>query len=467
MIMEGIKEKTAEDFLKNLIYGTKFENHLFLAGGYVRDEILGLDPKDLDVVIDLPNGGIEFTIWAAKKTGNYKENSNPVIFPTYGTSKWVLTGIQHRGIDLSSIDVECVMTRGEKYTVGSRKPEVHYSDLKTDVERRDATVNSLLKNISTGEILDLTGRGKSDINRGIMRTPLNPDITFSDDPLRMLRFIRQSTKYGWEISEESLEGIRRNAKSLINISKERVRDEINKILLTKNPRKGFELLRDIGLLPYVAQEFQQAVGMTQNIHHKEDVFDHTLSVLQGTKPELVTRLMALFHDIGKVVTRSETPTGVHFYGHEDAGTDVAERIMQSLKYPTELIQAVKLGIKNHMRLKQGGDDAVKLSDKALRKFKLELGDQLEHVLNVIHADNTAHADASAMPNQIDNVRRRLDALDIQVTKPQLPINGNDLIQLGIPPGPKIGKILSAITDAWYENPKISKEEALQIAKSLV
>jgi tRNA nucleotidyltransferase (CCA-adding enzyme) len=245
-----------------------------------------------------------------------------------------------------------------------------------------------------------------------------------------------------------------------------VRDEINKILVTSNPRKGFELLRDTGLLQYVSPEFQQAVGMTQNVHHKEDVFNHILTVLQNTQPELVRRLIALFHDIGKVATRSETPTGVHFYGHEDAGADMAEKIMISLKYPSELINAVKMGVKNHMRLKQGGDDAIKLSDKALRKFKIELGDNLEHVLDVIHADNIAHADASAMPNQINNIRRRLDTLDLQVKKPQLPINGNDLIQIGIPAGPKIGQILAAITDAWFDNPNISKEDAIQIAKQI-
>jgi putative nucleotidyltransferase with HDIG domain len=156
--------------------------------------------------------------------------------------------------------------------------------------------------------------------------------------------------------------------------------------------------------------------MTQNVHHKEDVFGHILTVLQGTNPDLVTRLIALFHDIGKVVTRSETPTGVHFYGHEDVGADVAEKIMRDLKYPTELVDAVKLGVRNHMRLKSGGDEA-NLTDKTLRKFKIALGDQLEQVLDVIHADNVAHADASAMPNQVEKVRQRLKTLDVQVKKP--------------------------------------------------
>jgi tRNA nucleotidyltransferase (CCA-adding enzyme) len=247
---------------------------------------------------------------------------------------------------------------------------------------------------------------------------------------------------------------------------ERVRDELNKILVTEDPARGIRLLRDSGLLPHVSKELQQAVGMTQNVHHKDDVFDHTMEVLSGTRPELIRRLMALFHDIGKVATRIETPTGVHFYGHEDVGAEVVEKIMRNLKYPSDLIDAVKIGVKNHMRLKSGGD-AANLSDKTLRKFKIALGDQLEQVLDVIHADNTAHADASSMPNQIERVRQRLQALDIQVKKPNLPINGNDLIQMGVPKGPLFSTILSAVTDAWFGNPNITREEAIAIAKTMI
>jgi poly(A) polymerase len=463
LILEGIKEKTAIEFIKNSIVGTKFENRVFIAGGFVRDELLGIDPKDIDLVIDLPNGGIEFAEWITKK---YNLHS-PVSFPTFGTSKFDLKNITYNGIDLSSIDIECVMPRGEKYSDGSRKPSVHFSNLKSDAERRDSTVNSLLKNISTGEVLDLTGKGIKDLHNGILRTPLDPDITFSDDPLRMLRFIRQSTKYNWEIESESFDGIKRNAHKIKNISKERIRDEINKILLTNSPKRGFHLLRDSGLLSHIFKEFQLAVNMTQNVHHLETVFDHTLSVLQSTNPDLITRLMALFHDVGKIATRSETPSGIHFYGHEKVGEEIAEKIMRELKYPNDLINAVKLGVRNHMRLKHGKDSA-NITDKTLRKFKIEMGDQLERILDLIHADNISHADASNMPNQINFVRSKLNALDIKNKKPQLPINGLDLQNIfGLKPGPIIGKILGKITDEWFENPNISKDQAIELAKSIL
>jgi tRNA nucleotidyltransferase (CCA-adding enzyme) len=207
--------------------------------------------------------------------------------------------------------------------------------------------------------------------------------------------------------------------------------------------------------------------MTQNQHHRHNVFTHTLEVLKKTKPVLAQRLMALFHDIGKTVTRSVTPTGVHFYDHENVGSEMAKDIMKRLKYPNELADAVSLGVQNHMRLKSGGDDAVKLSDKALRKFKVALGDQLENLLDVMHADNIAHSEASSMPNQITNIRKRLETLNMTTGKPILPISGNDLIALGLKPGPQFAKIMSVVTDAWYENPSISKEQALEIVKKLI
>jgi tRNA nucleotidyltransferase/poly(A) polymerase len=177
--------------------------------------------------------------------------------------------------------------------------------------------------------------------------------------------------------------------------------------------------------------------------------------------------MALFHDIGKVATRSVTPSGVHFYEHEHVGANMAETIMKRLKYPNELINAVKIGVENHMRLKHGGDAAVNLSDKTLRRFVSDVGEQLEHILEVIHADNIAHSEASSMPNQIELVRGRLTNLNTTSKKPALPINGNDLkTELGLSPGPHFSKILSAITEKWFENPNISREEALTIARSM-
>ena len=466
LLMEArAKPKDLEAFLREQIKGSEWQGKVFLVGGFVRDELLGKEPKDADIVVGKYQGGVEFTVWLGKKLGIFKENTNPVIYPTFGTANLRLDGVVWNSIDFTGESVDAVMFRREQYhDPSSRKPTVQYTDdIAVDASRRDLTFNALYKDVSTGNIIDPTGHGISDLKNGIIRTPIDPTTIYTDDALRMFRAVRFATQLNFELAPEVVDGIKKNLHRLGNTSKERVRDELNKILVSKNPTRGIRLLKDTGLLPHVAQELQQAIGMTQNIHHVHDVFDHTLEVLKNTKPELVQRLMALFHDIGKVATRSESPTGVHFYGHEMEGAEIVDRILRDLKYPTDIINAVKSGVANHMRLKHGGDDAVKLSDKSLRKFKIELGDNLEAILDVIHADNIAHADASAMPNQIEHVRQRLKTLDIQVQKPVLPINGNDLLQMGIPKGPKIGQILSAITDAWYENPNITKSEATEIA----
>ena len=216
-----------------------------------------------------------------KKLGIHSEG-NPVIFPTFGTAKFNLRHVKIDGIDLSNVDIECVMTRGEKYTKGSRKPEVVYSDLKADVERRDLTVNSLLRSLTTGEIVDLTGKGLQDIQDGIVRTPLDPDITFSDDPLRMLRAIRFATKYNWRMPLSMVKALKKNADQLQNISHERIRDELNKMLMTDYPDKALRIMSLTGLMKYVIPELDMCRGVTQNKYHKDDVYNHILEVVKNT-----------------------------------------------------------------------------------------------------------------------------------------------------------------------------------------
>jgi poly(A) polymerase len=186
LILEGVKEKTAEDFIRLTIQGTEWQGKVFAAGGYVRDQIRGANAKDLDLLVNAPDGGIAFANWITKKLGVHKDGSNPVTFPRFGTAKFNFPGVVHNGVDIGDLDIEAVMPRKEQYANDSRKPTVSAGTLADDVERRDFTVNSLLKDLSSGEILDLTGLGKADIKAGIIRTPLNPDVIFTDDPLRML-----------------------------------------------------------------------------------------------------------------------------------------------------------------------------------------------------------------------------------------------------------------------------------------
>lgn len=468
LVMEGTKAKDVESFLRDAIKGSEWEGKVFAVGGFTRDEIMGKTPKDLDVVVEKQQGGIEFTIWLAKKIGNYKEGSNPVIFPAFGTAKMVLDGVVYNGVDLAGEDLEAVMPRSEQYHDStSRKPtDVQFSDLLGDAKRRDLSINAIYKNISTGEFIDPIG-GIEDIKNKIVRPPSDPDLIYTDDALRMFRVIRFANRFGWELTPAVVQGIKRNLHRLHNTSKERIRDELNKILQSDTPDRGIRMLKDTGLLPYIAKELQQAVGMTQNKWHSEDVFDHTMTVLSKTKPNLINRIGALLHDIGKTTTKTVVDNEVHFYSHESVGADMAREILTALKYPNDIIDPVVLAIKNHMRLKQSGKEGEKISDKALRKFVVDMGEHLEDIMDVIHSDNISHASASSMPNQIPNLLKRIEQLrsTIPTKNQKLPVTGDDLQQLGLKPGPLYKELLDLVRDTQLENPNTTKDEYLIIIKS--
>jgi poly(A) polymerase len=464
LLLESAKEEAALDFLRQQIRGSRFSGKVYLAGGAVRDELLGLPLKDIDLVVNLKDGGIEFANWLTKKLGIWS-SGNPVTFPKFGTAKFNLRGIKHRGMDLSDIDVEVVMPRTEKYTFGSRKPEVGQGSLAQDVERRDFTVNSLLKDLTTGEIKDFTGKGKADIERGIIRTPLNPDVIFRDDPLRMLRAIRFTVKYNWTLPLFMIKGIARNSHMLKHISAERIRDELDKMLVTGSPDKAVRLLQMTGLNKHIMPELDLLIGLKQNKYHIWDANKHTLEVLRSTPPNLQTRLAALFHDIGKAETREIINNEIHFYRHEEVGKDIASDIMKRLKYPNSVINAVTSMIGSHMRLKQAGKEGEVVSDKALRRLKADLGDHLEGTLDLMHADNIAHSPEHKMEKQIPGIRNRLKNLKDAPSSQRIPIpiDGNDVMRhLGIRPGPLVRTMLDVVKDKWLEDPKLSKRQALDL-----
>lgn len=463
------RESAALNFLSTIIKNSPYANKIFLAGGAVRDSLMGKPVKDIDIVITEPDGGIKFSEWITRKIGAYKQDANPLIFPRFGTAKFNLRGITVDGIDLSGVDIEAVMTRGEKYTPGSRKPEVVYSDLKTDAERRDLTINALYKDLTTGEILDPTGKGIDDIKNGVIRTPLDPDITFDDDPLRMLRVIRFAVRYNWKIPKKLITSIIKNAPQLKNVSMERIQDEFNKMIMSDRPAQAVKLLTYTKLIEHFIPELSITVGVGQNKYHKDDVFSHTMEVLNNTPPDLIARLSAIFHDIGKPQTKTEDETGIHFYKHEDVGAEMADSIMRRMKYSNEQIESVNKIVSSHMRLKSSGPEGSDVSDKALRKFTAHMGQDLQSALKLMHADNISHASDASMPNQIPALADRISRLTMTVsTKPKLPINGHDILsQFNLKPGPQVKHILAAVEDAWYENPDLTRDQAMQIASSAI
>ena len=459
LLMEGAKENAALEFLQKLIKDSPYEGIVYLAGGAVRDELMGIDPKDFDFVINMEFGGIRFARWATRKMGNYKRGSNPVVYPKFGTAKFNLVGVEYKGFKLDDMEIECVMPRSEEYEQGSRKPTVFSGSLEDDVERRDFTTNSLLKNLTTGEILDLTGQGVNDIKKGIVQTPLDPDVIFSEDPLRMLRAVRFTMKYDWDLPLFMIRSMKSNASKLKQISVERVQEELNKMLMTDSPDRAIKLLQVTGLSRYVFPELDRLIKLEQNKYHKEDAMEHTLSVVKGTPKKLTTRLMALFHDIGKEATKEVIGKEIHFYGHEKIGAEMTKEILTRLKYPNKIIDAVVKGVASHMKLKHGGPDSFGATDKTLRKFKVNMGDHLEDVLNLIHADNIAHEAGFDMPNQIEAIRKRLDTLGVPQGKLKLPINGGDIMKkFKLKSGKIIGDLLAIVKDEYLDNPKVNARQ---------
>ena len=346
--------------------------------------------KDIDITVALPDGGVELANYLTKKTNSYVKDSNPVIFPTYGTAKFNLRGIKYKGVNLGHIDLESVMTRKEQYHDDSRNPEVQFGTPEQDVERRDLTINSLLYDISNEKILDLTGKGVEDIKNKVIRTPLDSDIIFSEDPLRMMRAIRFVTRYGWELSDELRASIEKNASRLEIISKERVQDELNKILLSDHPDEGVIHLMDTDLMKYIMPEYYNLKDLTQTHHHEWDVLKHSLEVLKSSPKRLEVRLGALLHDLGKSTTKKDVDGKVNFIGHDLESSNMVNKILRDLKYDVSTIKRVSDIVFNHMRAKGYGSDAEKVTDKALRKLMHQMGDNLEDLLDLMHADNISH-----------------------------------------------------------------------------
>lgn len=423
LLLESSKEKLAEEFLSSLVKGTEWEDHVYIAGGYVRDQILGKDAKDIDLVVALPDGGIKFAEWVTKKMGNYKSGSNPIVFATFGTAKFNLRGVHYKGMDLGDIDIEAVMTRGEKYTPGSRKPDVAYADLHADVERRDATINSLLKKLSTGEIIDLTGKGLADIKAGIVRTPINPDKTFSDDPLRILRLVRMSAKYDWKIPLDILKSIKKNASQLTNISKERIHDEVNKMLLTAYPLKAFRLLQILGLMRYVFPSLS-----TVELGY--------MKKMSALKPVLPLRLIAALANVPPDKVRAE---------------------MNNLRYSSDTIKAVVNTIHKLPEFMKVANTSS-LSNEYIRSLAYTAADIVPYLF--------AYASVYSDDFNVYEEEHKYSEISDELKENPIPVSGDDLVAMGMKPSQEFKRILDQFKAMYIKNPKTPKSEYLKLVKPI-
>lgn len=415
----------------------------YLIGGYVRDLLLQRPSKDIDVVV--VGSGIDMAKAVAHKLG---KNTHVSIFKTYGTAQ-----VKNRQYEL-----EFVGARRESYQQESRNPIVEDGTLEEDQNRRDFTINALaicLNKARFGELIDPFG-GISDLEQKILRTPLNPDITFSDDPLRMLRAIRFATQLEFRIADDTLEAITRNSQRITIITKERVLDELNKIMAAPKPSIGFRLLDKCELLPLVFPEMAALKGVEKrgSRAHKDN-FDHTLKVLDNLaskSDDLWLRWSALLHDIGKPATKLwDDQQGWTFRNHNFVGSKMVPSIFKRLKLPLgDPLKFVQKMVLLHMRPIVLSESEV--TDSAVRRLLFEAGDDIDALMTLCESDITSNnmEKVKRFSQNFQLVRVKLKEIEEKdrVRNFQPPINGEEIMSLfGLEPCGVIGELKVQIKDA--------------------
>lgn len=376
-------------WLRELIKDTPWEGHVYAVGGCCRDEILGREIKDVDLAVDLPNGGIEFAHWLHNRRLTV---GRPIYFEKFGTARLVLKAFPHD-------EIELVQTRKEKYTDRTtRNPEVVSGTLRDDCFRRDFTVNTLYHDISRDETLDLTGRGIADIKAGVLRTPDDPDVTFDDDPVRILRCIRFAARFGWKIEEATLRALYNNVERLSIVSRERCRGELSKMLSDPDPAAALRLLADTGaaayLLPLMAEMLPregQAEAVPGLWHHS---VDSVAALAAMGEDDTAMRVAAFLHDIGKLRTRVKDKKGtVRYPRHELIGADMVHKSLRGLKFEPDTLKEICFLIRHHAATEEWGASAEDMTDRKLRALQTACASpqRLERLLKVITAIGSAPA----------------------------------------------------------------------------
>ena len=409
-------------------------------GGYVRDRLLGRHHREIDVVVE-DGRGPELAANFAQLTGS----PSPVVFERFGTAQ-VMWG--ERPIEFAS-------ARAESYRDDSRKPDVQPAGIDDDLRRRDFTVNTLLMDFD-GEVEDRLGTGLADLQAGLLRTPLDPVATFSDDPLRMLRAVRFAAQLDFGLEPSLLPAMRSLADRLGPpvVSVERIADELRKMLVSERPKKALELLDGGDLLPRVLPEVAACKGVEQGGFHTYDVYGHTLETVALTPPELVVRLAALYHDTGKPATAA--PDG-SFLGHEKVGAELATAALARLRFSNGVIERVAILVRLHLRPVYYEPE---WTDGAVRRLAREAGPALGSLLQLARAD--IGASAYDHPEKLDQLELRLAAvLSESPSRLSSPVTGEDIMKVrGLQPGPEVGKLKARLDELVLEGRIEPKRDAV-------
>ena len=424
---------------------------LYLVGGSVRDAILGrpLDRLDLDFTTDARPDDIEGLLrgWADAVWLQGKR------FGTIGALRAERT-------------YEVTTHRADAYSPDSRKPDVAFSDaVETDLSRRDFTVNAMALSLPDLRLVDPYG-GTADLAARRLRTPLAPAESFADDPLRMMRAARFLAGYDLEPDPDLVEAVTEMRHRLSIVSAERIRDELDKLLVVECPGPGLWFLVTTGLAGEILPELPALALEQDPIHRHKDVLAHTVAVVEKTQPDKVLRLAALLHDIGKPKTRAYGPEGVTFHHHEVVGARMAEHRMRELRYPVEDIAAVRRLVELHLRFHGYSEGDGGWTDSAVRRYARDAGPLLDRLNELTRSDCTTRNQAKArdLARRMDCLEARIAALREQealdAIRPDL--DGNQVMEhLGVPPGPVVGKALAYLLDLRLEEGPLGERLAYE------
>jgi poly(A) polymerase len=425
-------------------------HRLYLVGGTVRDLLLGraLEHIDFDLTTDARPEQIEAVLrpWAQALWLQGKR------FGTIGARR-------------DGRDYEITTHRAEAYRPDSRKPEVSFStEVEADLSRRDFTVNAMALALGGGdapELVDPFG-GAVDLATARLRTPLSPEESFDDDPLRMLRAARFIAGYGLVPEADLVAAVRALHPRLEIVSAERIRDELDKLVVVDQPEAGLLFLVETGLAEEFLPELPALALEVDPIHHHKDVLAHTIAVVAKTRPERIVRLAALFHDVGKPKTRSFGPRGkVSFHHHEVVGARMTRERMSALRYPAEDIDAVARLVELHLRFhtyKMGW------TDSAVRRYVRDAGPLLEHLNELTRCDCTTRNQrrAEELARRMDTLEERIVALaaEEELSRIRPDLDGTQVMaQLGLAPGPEVGRALDFLLELRLEEGPLGEEEA--------
>jgi tRNA nucleotidyltransferase (CCA-adding enzyme) len=426
----AIEGQTVPDFVLSITSRLIQHGHqAYIVGGALRDALLGNEPKDWDVATDaMPNT------------------------------------IHHLFHDLTRFDLKhgtvTLVHQRRHYEVTTFKGKIGFGrNIEEDLAHRDFTFNAMAYETTDGKIID-PFNGRSDITGKVVRAVLNPSERFQEDPLRMMRAIRFALELGYSIDPETLVAVRPLAQTIEGVARERIRDELLKMLLARKPSRGFTLMRKTGLLKRILPEVLEGYRKRQNDFHRYTAYRHTMETIDSVEPDPVLRLSALFHDIAKPRVRKKTNGRWRFLGHAGASVELTKQIMTRLRFSNDMIARVTNLIGNHMF-----EYKRELTERALRRLVKRVGpDNIDDLIELRRADDLAHGWGRGFEADLDVFRARIDSLlskSPPLSVSDLAVNGEDVMTLlNMRPGPEVGEILDRLVALVIEKPELNQKDTL-------